>query len=402
MAIFRDSSRESDRGAEDRARHRELVRESVQENIGDIIGEEDIIGVSGNKKIRVPIRGIKEYRFVYGENGGGVGEGKEGMEPGDTFSKQGGKGRMPGPGGDDPGEEIYETEIFLDELLDIAFEDLMLPEEAKKRLREIEVEQHAKRYGYRKAGPPPRRSKKRTARERLKRKKATERATLERAEDQALSPATPLDGQEEHFPFHNQDLRYHYVKKTKRRESNAVVFCVMDVSGSMDITKKYLARMFYFLLYRFLKTKYARVEVVFIVHHTVAREATEQEFFHHVESGGTHISSGAIKALEIVDERFDPTVWNIHYFHCSDGENFEHDNPAAIKAFRQLTDIANLVGYGEIKPETGFDWGSITPILEKEIRADNFAVVKIRDRKDLWKAFKELLSKEQLDRRKTS
>lgn len=390
MAIFRDTARESDRSAEDRARHRELVHESIRDNIGDIIAEEDIIGVSGDKKIKVPIRGIKEYRFVYGETGDGIGEGEEGSEPGDTYGKPG-HGNKPGPGGSQPGEEIYETEVPLDEILEAAFEDLMLPESFKKRLREIEIEELRKRHGYRKVGTPPRRSKKRTARERLKRKNAAARAAQEDPE------ATPQED-DGRFPFHNQDLRYRHIKISKRRESNAVVFCVMDVSGSIDATKKYLARMFYFLLWRFLKTKYRRVEVVFIVHHTEAREATEQEFFHHAETGGTAISSGALKALEIIEQRYDPALWNIHYFHCSDGENFDHDNPVAVKAFLKLTELANLVGYGEIKPESAFDWGSITPILEKEVKASNFAIVKIRDRKELWPAFQKLLSKETINK----
>ena len=102
----------------------------------------------------------------------------------------------------------------------------------------------------------------------------------------------------------------------------------MDTSGSMDTMKKYLARSFFFLLYQFICTKYRNVEIVFIAHHTEANEVTEEEFFHKGESGGTFISSGYNKALEIIQERYHPSLWNIYAFHCSDGDNFDSDNAA--------------------------------------------------------------------------
>ena len=117
-----------------------------------------------------------------------------------------------------------------------------------------------------------------------------------------------------------------------RKESNAVVLCIMDTSGSMDTMKKYLARSFFFLLYQFIRTKYRNVEIVFIAHHTEANEVTEEEFFHKGESGGTFISSGYQKALEIIQARYHPSLWNVYAFHCSDGDNFDSDNPAALRA----------------------------------------------------------------------
>ena len=116
-----------------------------------------------------------------------------------------------------------------------------------------------------------------------------------------------------------------------KKESNAVVMCIMDTSGSMDTMKKYLARSFFFLLYQFITTRYRNVEIVFIAHHTEASEVTEEEFFHKGESGGTFISSGYLKALEIIQERYHPSLWNIYAFHCSDGDNFDSDNPAALR-----------------------------------------------------------------------
>ena len=106
-----------------------------------------------------------------------------------------------------------------------------------------------------------------------------------------------------------------------------MVICIMDTSGSMDSMKKYLARSFFFLLYQFVSTKYQNVDLVFIGHHTQAREVTEEEFFHKGESGGTLISSGYNKALEIIYDRYHPSLWNVYAFHCSDGDNFDPTTP---------------------------------------------------------------------------
>ena len=112
----------------------------------------------------------------------------------------------------------------------------------------------------------------------------------------------------------------------------------MDTSGSMDTMKKYLARSFFFLLYQFIVSKYRNVEIVFIAHHTEAHEVTEEEFFHKGESGGTFISSGYQKALEIIAARYHPSLWNVYAFHCSDGDNFDSDNAAALRDAKELSE----------------------------------------------------------------
>ena len=181
-----------------------------------------------------------------------------------------------------------------------------------------------------------------------------------------------------------------------RRESNAVVLCIMDTSGSMDTMKKYLARSFFFILYRFLCTRYQNVEIVFIAHHTEAREVTEEEFFHKGESGGTFISSGYVKALEIINQRYHPTLWNVYAFHCSDGDNFDSDNPAALKAATELAQVANLFGYGEIKPLGEGYYGSSLIQFFSQIHEPNFQTVQIQRKEDIWPAFKTFLAKDRI------
>jgi hypothetical protein len=384
--IFRpynpSSGQRSDRTAGDRLRHRQKVREAIRNNIGDIIAEESIIGKDRHRIIKVPIRGIKEYRFVYGDNAPGVGQGGDGEpKPGDVVG-QGKDGQGSLQAGDKPGVDYYETDVSLDELIDLMFEDLELPDLERKRLRQIEVERLFRQKGYRRKGIRVRLDKRRTARSRLKRKKAT----LKRH-------ALPSSAR---FPFHKDDLRYRHQVTEIRNESNAVVLCIMDTSGSMDRVKKYLARSFFFLLYQFISTRYQNVEIVFIAHHTEAFEVTEEEFFHKGESGGTFISSGYNKALEIIEQRYHPALWNVYAFHCSDGDNFDSDNPAALKAAQALAQTANLFGYGEIKPLGAGYYGSSMIQFFSQIQEPNFQTVQIQKKEDIWESFKTFLSKDRV------
>jgi uncharacterized protein len=162
----------------------------------------------------------------------------------------------------------------------------------------------------------------------------------------------------------------------------------------MDRLKKYLARSFFFLLYQFIRTKYRNVELVFVAHHTEAREVTEEEFFHKGESGGTFISSGYQKALDIIAERYHPTLWNVYAFHCSDGDNWDSDNTAALRAAEELAEICNLFGYGEIKPLGSRHYEGSMLNMFRRLQADNFQAVLIERKEDVWPSFKALLSRD--------
>jgi len=397
------SGQRSDRCAGDRQRHREKVHEAIRQNIADIISEESIIGKDRDRIIKVPIRGVKEYRFVYGDNAPGVGQGDGGSQPGQVVGKARGDGQAQGAdkAGDRAGVDYYETDVTLEELIDIMFEDLDLPDLERKALRQIEALRMSKRRGYRTVGIRVRLDKHRTVKSRVKRKLAAQRR--ERL-DAALggdadTPATDADAPPEEgkrFPFHVSDLVYRHVTTDVRRESNAVVICIMDTSGSMDTMKKYLARSFFFLLYQFIATKYRSVEIVFISHHTEAHEVTEEEFFHKGESGGTFISSGYQKALEIIAERYHPSLWNIYAFHCSDGDNFDSDNSTALKAASELANVCNLFGYGEIKPLGSRYYESSMLNIFRRLDADNFQTVLIERKEDIWPSFKAFLAKERV------
>jgi len=405
MAIFREnSSGGRDRSAEDRRRHRELVEESIKKNLGNIIAEESIIGKSKDKKIKIPIRGIKEFQFIYGKNKPGVGSGDGTEKRGDKFSGESQNGNGKGKAGNQEGEEIYETEITIEEVIKYLFDDLNLPDIDKKQLSQLEEKSYRK-LGYQHKGIPPRLAKKRSVVEKIKRKQATKRACSEIEQDRVDSEVNPdeeseansevseLTARRERFPFIEDDLRYYRIKEENKKDYNAVVLCIMDVSGSMDQTKKYLARSFYFLLYQFLQLKYTNVEVVFIAHTTTAKEVNEKEFFHRGESGGTYISSGYEKALEIIAERYSPTNWNIYAFHCSDGDNWSEDNKKAVDSAIRLCEVCNLFGYGEIVPGYYSMGSTIKSELQSRIDSRNFAAITINKKEDVLPALKKLLEK---------
>ena len=390
-SIFRPytpSSRRSDRSARDRLRHRQKVKDSIRDNIADIIAEESIIGRDKDKIIKIPIRSLKEYRFIYGDNTPGIAQGNGEQQPGDIVEQ--GKPGSPdvgkGGGGDQPGVDALETDITLEELISIMFDDLELPDLQKKALKQVISDDAKKRKGKRTVGIRPRLDKKGTAKNRIRRKFAV-RGT-------GRLPKDTDETDESRFPYHRDDMRYYHMAPSVKEISNAVVFCIMDTSGSMGTVKKYLARSFYFLLYQFIRQKYRNVEVVFLAHHTEANEVTESDFFHKVESGGTYISSGYKKALEIIENRYHPSLWNIYAFHCSDGDNFYSDNDRALEAAKELCKVCNLFGYGEIKPAGSAYYSGTMLEVYKEMKDKNFHTITIEKKEDLWPGFKSFLMKD--------
>lgn len=387
MAIFRDSADnplDHDRSIEDRRRHRQLVEKSIKENLGDILSEESIVGESKNKKFKIPIRGIKEYQFVFGRNNKGVATGTGEEKRGDKISegnpsqgKAGNKGA-----GNNQGDDVYETEITLEELLDYLVEDLELPNLDRKKYSEIITESTGRKRGYQKYGINPRLAKKKTVMSKISRKQGKKRALIEAG----LSPEL------ERFPFKEEDLRYYKVKKKPKKDSNAVMIFIMDVSGSMDSSKKYLARSLFFVLSRFIRRKYNNIAFEFISHTTVAKVVNEFEFFHKAESGGTYISSGINTALRLIKEKYPPEMWNIYPIYASDGDNWSEDNEKAMASVKEICEISNMFGYAELLPSTYST--TMYYKFNKEIAHKNFASVIIKEKKDLWDALKIMLSKE--------
>lgn len=393
MAIFRDllqrKNDTSDRSAGDRARNRELVKEIMKKHLPDIITEEIIFNTSGKRKVKVPMRSVKEWRFIYSNRNEGIGQG-EGNQPGDVIGSvdEDGAGdkTKPGEGSNEAGDIIIsEMEIDLDEILDLMFEDLGLPFLERKKFHEIEVESESKWEGLRQQGIEPRLDFEESFIEKLKRQKMLEAklAKLNPDSDEARQLQDEL--RKTPFPFHEEDLRYHRITTKTKEESNALIIAIMDISGSMDEDKRYLAKAFLFILYHFIKTKYRRAEIRFIGHHTEAFEVNEHDFFNLSDSGGTHISSGPVKALDLIKTLYPPELWNIYGVHCSDGENYVSDNERAVDAYKEFVGVANLVGFIEIK--SGGAWSTIGNSLREAIKDPHFQVVKIKEKDQVWPRF---------------
>jgi sporulation protein YhbH len=393
MAIipYKHVSGGMDRTAGDRARHKRKIKDAFKNNIADIVADESIIGQSGDKIIKVPIKGIKEYKFVYGKSNSGVAQGNGDTRRGDLISGKNSKDKTKDTtGGNEAGEDIYETEITLGELIDIMFEDLQLPDMEQKKLREVMSERHVKLKGHRKQGIRPRLDKKKTMKEYLKRQMVNFTEQLEIG--QTLHDI--IQNQEEIPAFREDDLRYDHIVEDMKKQSNAVVVCMMDTSGSMGQMEKYLARTFFFFLYQFVKMKYENCKLVFISHSTEANEVTENEFFHKGESGGTIISSAYLKAIEIIQNRFDPVSWNVYAFHISDGDNYSNDNHSALEAAIKLNEMCNLFGYGEIAANHPYSSGeTIYKFFEGRMPKEKFGLVKIQDKTHIFEAFRQFFAK---------
>jgi sporulation protein YhbH len=357
------------KGVVDQARHRQKVKEAIKENLADIVSEQSIITSDGKKIVRVPIRTLEQYKFRYDPNDKrGVGQGDGNSSVGDVLERYG-KGEGQGSGkqaGDQPGVDFYEAEITIDDLAGMIFQDLELPHLEEKRQRQMESET-VQFTDIRKSGPFSNLDKRRTIRENLKR--------------------NAMLGHPKFGGIHADDLRFKTWDHHVRYESNAVVIAMMDVSGSMGTFEKYVSRAFYYWMVKFLRTRYDNVEIVFVAHHTEAKEVTEEEFFTRGESGGTKASSAYLLALDLIEQRYRPADWNIYPFHFSDGDNWPSDNELCLRCLQQLTEQCNIFGYGEIRQGRFAHQSTLMQTLER-LNSPKFSSVTIAEKSDVYPALK--------------
>jgi sporulation protein YhbH len=364
------------KGPVDQQRHKERIKEAIKQNLPGIVSEESIILSDGKRIIKVPIRSLEEYRFRYddesGKNAGsGDGDSKVGDVIGRTGGQKKGAGKGQGPAGEEPGVDYYEAEVSVDEIAALIFEDLGLPNLQEKRLKEIESE--AIRFtDIRKKGAMSNLDKRRTLMENVKRNAARGHAHV--------------------GDLSADDLRFKTWETSVQYQSNAVVVAMMDVSGSMGEFEKYIARSFYFWMVRFLRTKYSNVEIIFISHHTEAKEVTEEEFFHKGESGGTQVSSAYELALDIIKTRYPAQDWNIYPFHFSDGDNLPWDNEVCVRLVKEMLAESNLFGYGEIREGYRGSSSTLMSALGK-IEDPKFVTVTVSDKKAVYPALQRFFAK---------
>jgi len=316
------------RGLKDSLRHDQRVKDAIRKNLRELIAEEAIITSDGTRRVRIPLRYLDQYRFKYGQPQEGVEHGQG--QPGDVLGQRTGDGNDPGDGqpGDQPGEHTYEVEVALEDLAQMMLEDLALPWLEEKPERQITTTSH-RFTDLRRRGAFANLDKRRTLLENLKRNAAR---------------GTPEVGH-----LRDADLRFKVWDRHEETHANAAVYMLMDVSGSMTTSKKYIAKSFYFWMVRFLQLKYHKVDMVFIAHDTEAQVVSEQDFFGISQGGGTRCSSAYQMALEYVQQHHPAERWNTYLFHFSDGDNLPDDNATCKALAETLLHYCRMVGYGEIR-----------------------------------------------------
>ncbi|MFC1742945.1 YeaH/YhbH family protein [Candidatus Riflebacteria bacterium] len=373
------------RGLKDSIRHDKRIKDAIKKNLKDLIGEENIIASDGKKKVKIPIKYLDQYKFRYslGSNRDGVGHGKGKVGDKIAEDRSGQQPGQDGQPGNQPGEEIYEAEIEMEELIQYMLEDLALPWLEEKQENQIASES-IDFSDVRKKGQMSNIDKRRSLLENLKR---NAQKNVKRIKD-----------------LKEDDLRFRTWEQIQKFHSNAVVFLLMDRSGSMTTGKKYIVKSFFFWMVQFLKKKYSQVQMVFIAHDTEAAVVPEKDFFLISNSGGTRCSSAYSLALEEINAKYPKKKWNSYVFHFSDGDNWDDDNELCTSLIEKLSKRCNMVGYGEVsyKDEGSFygwggvhnpSWSTLNDRLKK-LDAPNFVTVTIKEKSDVYKALEKFLNKE--------
>jgi uncharacterized sporulation protein YeaH/YhbH (DUF444 family) len=324
---------------ENRQRFLRRAKALVQDAVKKMSKDRDIKDVLEGGEISIPLDGTREPRL---HRQGGIRDmvlpGNKKYVEGDVLPRSGGgvgSGHASGAGEGDS-EDAFRFVLSRDEFVDLFLDDLELPDLAKRRMTDAES-QSSTRAGYTNSGSPANLSISRTVRLALARRVALRRPRPEviaRLETELadchdeerrialMAEIEALKGKLRRIPFIDPiDIRYRRFETTPKPVTQAVMFCLMDVSGSMSEHMKDLAKRFYMLLYVFLKRRYRHVEIVFIRHTDRAEEVDENTFFHGPASGGTLVSSALKEMHDIVRSRFRPADWNIYAAQASDGDN---------------------------------------------------------------------------------
>jgi uncharacterized protein len=403
-----------------RARFLRRYRAQIREAVTGEVSKRGVRDIDTGGKVSVPGRDIAEPQFGLGRGGQRdmVHPGNDRFLSGDEVERpQGGGGGGSGSGSaskDGEGLDEFAFTLTREEFLDIFFDELALPNLVKRQLAQID-EYRKVRAGYTHTGVPTNINLVRTMRGAAGRRIATggphltKLLELEDALHKLLEEQRAPDDPEvealrreiallrvriEKIPFIDSfDLRYTNRIRVPQPSTRAVMFCLMDVSGSMDENRKNIAKRFFMLLYLFLTRNYRHVDVVFIRHHTVASEVDENDFFHARESGGTVVSSALALMLKIVQARYPGDLWNIYAAQASDGDNFDDDSPRCRELLEsKLVAKCQYYAYIEIaNPDPHSLWREYEKLLAGN--PGRFSMQRIATAADIYPVFRELFRK---------
>ncbi|KZX66257.1 hypothetical protein A3724_13690 [Alcanivorax sp. HI0033] len=408
-----------------RQRFLRRYRKHIREAVNDAVNRRSIKDMEQGERISIPRKDLSEPIFHHGPGGQRsiVHPGNKEFHQGDRIARpEGGGGQGAGDGqasnqGD--GEDAFAFEIDKQEFLNFLFEDLELPNLVKRHMEGAQTFQ-TKHGGIVSQGMPAKINIVRSMRQASMRRRALTAATRRRirdlkAEREALlqqdqSPQrqarlqeldeqiAKLERRVERIPFLDTvDLRFNHHVKVPVPVSRAVMFCIMDVSGSMNQDMKDLAKRFFLLLYLFLQRNYEKIEVVFIRHHTSAKEVDEEEFFYSRETGGTIVSSALKLTRDIINDRYPVTEWNIYAAQASDGDNWNDDSPACAKLIEEeLLPKLQYFSYVEVMPRAHQAlWDHYQSIMAKHPAA--FSMAQIDEPGEIYPVFRHLFKKRMED-----
>jgi uncharacterized sporulation protein YeaH/YhbH (DUF444 family) len=400
-----------------RTRFLRRFQSQVRKAVNDAVDQNSIRDLDEGRKIAIPGREIAEPRFGHGPGGRReqVLPGNDRFASGDTMDRpKGGGGQGQGRQGASPDGQGLDDFVFTlsrEEFLDVFFEDLALPNLLKRHLAQAK-EFCNRRAGYSQTGVPANLNLVRTMRGAAGRRIAlgAQRSTLRALEAEL---ATLLETRGEFDPevrrvrqelsrlrakglipfIDSFDLRYNNRIRVALPSTQAVMFCLMDVSGSMDPDKKSIAKRFFTLLYLFLTRTYEHLEIVFVRHHTVAEEVDEDTFFHSRETGGTVVSSALKLMARIIDERYPTSLWNIYGAQASDGDNWGEDSPQCRKLLEErLLGLTQYFAYLEIAEDQPQNlWREYEKVQAGH--PEDFAQRRIRKANEIYPVFHELFKK---------
>lgn len=395
-------------------------KKQIKEAVSDAINKRSVTDISSGESISIPQRDISEPVFHQGKGGDRdmIHPGNDQFSTGDKIQRppsgQGGGGGEGEASDQGEGQDDFVFSISKDEYLDLLFEDLELPNLQQSQLDKL-VQMKTHRAGFCNDGIPSNLDIVRSLQGSLARRvamSAGKKRRLKEVEEELealLNESVPPEHQINNLkleiedlkrkiaavPFiDNYDLRFRNYEKRPHPTSKAVMFCLMDVSGSMDQATKDMAKRFYILLYQFLTRTYKDIEVVYIRHHTQAKEVDEQEFFYSQETGGTIVSSALKLMDEIVKERYSQGDWNIYAAQASDGDNWADDSPHCTDILtNKLLKTVRYYAYIEITTRAHQSlWREYQGIAQTH---SNFAMQHIRSVEDIYPIFRELFKKNQ-------
>ena len=401
-----------------RQRFMRRFKRQIRKAVADAIDGRSIRDLDSGEEISIPSKDLSEPSFQHGKEGiwEQVFTGNDRFASGDGIDRpMGGGGSGGGSGASNEGdsEDDFVFQLSRDEFLDVFFDDLALPNLVRTELAKL-TEYKTQRAGFTSDGVPTNINVVRSLRGAIGRRKALGAPLAARvreidAEIEALEADTADHLDElaalreersrlliriEAIPFIDRfDLRYNNRIRIPKPITQAVMFCVMDVSGSMDEQKKATGKRFFMLLYLFLRRNYEHIDVVFIRHHTIAKEVDEDEFFHSRESGGTVVSSALRLMTDIVRDRYPPGAWNVYGAQASDGDNWDNDSPICHDILDQeLLALCRYFAYIEITTgEPQNLWRQYEGLTGHH---PNFALQRIESLEDIYPVFRELFKKE--------